>query len=207
MPLDLDKVSAAYDVLEEKAIKTLDRLVQGYQLDEREKGKVISNTINTLIVKSVDSIQQQQISDMQIAEIDARIDLLLEQTQTENRKNEAGGLIDSQISEINANITRENNKATSFIEKNTQDKLLVIEQIKSEQKRNMVGGLIDKDISIKTSQYLLIDRQFDAYDDNLRIEEAKQFGNVLSMYAVSGNVTTTDIMNTTLLNLVNAITK
>ncbi len=186
MPLDTTKIGELYDVLEGKASNTLNSYIAAFALSEEQKASVISNTIATIINKSVDSVQQQQLIEYQISEADAKTDLIYKQ-----------------IDEIEASIIREDNKATALIEKTTQDKLYVMEQIISEQKRNIAGGLIDKDISLKTSQILLVDRQYDGFDDSLLIEKTKSLEKAVFGYAMSEQVIPTDL-NTAFFNGIKA---
>jgi len=78
---------------------------------------------------------------------------------------------------------------------------------------------IDADIATKNAQKTLIDqqkitevnrgtfiaRQTTAYDDKLRIEEAKQLANIMGMFGAGGTALPTGL-NTTTLNAIAAIT-
>lgn len=107
---------------------------------------------------------QIDIAAQELALVTAKIALIDEQTQTEDKKNEIGGLLDKEIAVKVAQET------------------LVASQKLSEDKKNELNGLIDKQIAMTV-------RQTQGFDDKVRQENTKSVGNVLSLSsAASGTI-------------------
>ena len=71
MGVNTAEVGLVYDALEKKIKGTVDHFFESYDLSGEDKAQVVSSTINTLIVKAIDSVQRQEVQDPQVSLLNA----------------------------------------------------------------------------------------------------------------------------------------
>lgn len=193
MAINVENIAKIYDKLEEKVLKTTDTFIDNYSIKESDKATIVSSAINTLITVSVSASQQQELNEAQIGEINASKDLKVqEKTNSADENTRANGL--------NAKEIMLKQAQTDLANMDKSIKEYQLSSILPQELANLI-----KDGTTKANQALLITRQKTAYDDNLRVEEAKALKDVVFGYAVGGTLPPNDLQ-TSMLNAVNAVT-
>ena len=196
MAVDIAQISTVYDSLEAKVKATLDEQWNNGRLTGSDYAQVLSSTLTQAMQLAVQSVQNQPEIDAKIAETNAQTALLITQ---ESEAKLDGVAKRSEIDAQTALLGSQKAKVDS-------DKLIAETQsandtaIKSAQK-----DLIIQQHSTEVQRTGFVMRQTSAYDDKLRIEEAKQLANIMGMFGAGGTALPPGLETTTM-NAINAIT-
>ena len=185
MAVNINEISTVYDSLEAKIKATLDEQWNNGRLTGSDYAQVLSSTLVQAMQLAVQSVQNQP-------EIDAKVALEQKQLQTE----------DAKISEINAQTSLLGSQKAKV----DSDKLIAETQSANDTAiKTAQEALINQQKVAEMEKGFLLNRQKVAYDDKLRIEEAKQLANIMGMYGAGGTALPTGL-DTTALNAIAAIT-
>lgn len=107
MAFDVTAIGTAYDTLFTKITTQLDTLYTAKKIDAETYATLLGQATSGLLIQVGDLIQKQQVTDAdvalrdaQIAEINAKIALITEQTESEAKQNAVDGVIDKQILDL-----------------------------------------------------------------------------------------------------------
>lgn len=97
MAVNTTEIGTVYNVLEGKMLGTLENLFNAYEIDATQKATVIAQGLTTILNLSVQSVQQQPLTDAQVSASSAQSSAITAQSTADTAlKAKQGELIDKQ---------------------------------------------------------------------------------------------------------------
>ena len=98
MAVNTTEIGTVYDALEGKMLDTLENLFNAYEIDATQKATVIAQGLTTILNLSVQSVQQQPLTDAQVSASSAQASAVTAQSNADTAlKTKQGSMIDAQI--------------------------------------------------------------------------------------------------------------
>jgi len=213
MAVDTQSIEALYDSLEGKIKATLDKQWNEGRLTGSDYAQVLSSTLTEAMQLAVKTVQNQPVVDAQIAEsnakiaeINAQISLIGSQKQLEDSKliteQKQQNILDKQALDI---VEATALKAEEISASQAKTTIAQIQSAKDALIKDAQKELISQQSLTEAYRREFVSRQTTAYDDKLRIEEAKQLANVTGMFGAGGTALPTGL-DTKMFDAIAAIT-
>ena len=173
MAVNITEIGSVYDALEAKISETLTSQYDMGRLKGAEYADVLAASMAALINASVQTVQQQPLTEAQVLDMKVKDYATLANTQKDIE------LKDAQVA------TEQQRRASMVIEDG-------VKQAQSEADLDTKGAqklLIENQTSTEAEKALLTTRQKDFYDDQKELKVMEAAGNAIGMYAAgSGTV-------------------
>ena len=205
MAVNIVEIGSVYDALETKISETLTSQYDMGRLKGAEYADVLAASMAALINASVQTVQQQPLTDAQVEQAAAQTNLIITETGIKEVQSAKDLLLkDAQVLDMKvkdyatlANTQKdiELKDAQVLTEQQRRASMVIedgVKQAQSEADLDTKGAqklLIENQTSTEAEKALLTTRQKDFYDDQKELKVMEAAGNAIGMYAAgSGTV-------------------